>query len=133
MDINFVNNSQSFTAKRIPLSTNGVLRCMSGEVFSPKKFGTTLTEADMNNANDVWNTVKKVFDCKDALLDEMKANNDPLGAFLYVISAGKFLIKNNPGLEKIYRKLESAKMQNTLDRTVKDMVEDLGENITLTI
>lgn len=128
MYITPMNNfpQQSFTS-RIVVPTNGVLRCLSGDVPLSK------SDADLKNAKDIWLTVKRTFNYKDKDLLDMQKKKDPIGPFLLTISAGRYLELKNPGLGKIKSTLTNAKKEGMLNETISKIVEDLGERLGLDI
>jgi len=124
MNINHYSN-QNFTSKKINFPTNGVLRCLTGEVPDGK------TEKDLENAKDIWVTIKNNFGMKDKDLIDIKASKDPLAPYLLVLGAGKDLETKNPQLNKIRQQLMDSKSGNNLDCEINNLVEHLGKTINL--
>lgn len=126
--MNITYNTQTFTSRRMNFPTNGVLRCITGEVPDGR------TENDIKNATDIWITIKKVFDMHDKDIIELKNNKDPLAPYLLTLGAGKELEMKNSGLDRIKKKLQPDKNDRVLiEREINKVVTDLGDTINLFI
>lgn len=108
-------------------STNGVLRCLSGEFPAGK------TEKELQDVSDVIETVQKVFNYSDKdILDLIKSRN-PLSTFLVPISAGRFLEEANPILSKLKARLSVSAHNNNIENEINKIIGEIGENINLKV
>lgn len=116
-------NTPNYIVKNFP--TNGVLRCISGEIPHGK------TEKDLKNTADILTTVEKVFKYSKSDLFEIINSKNILGAFLAPLGAGKYLEEANPIL-KIYKsRLVKAKENGNINIEINKLVKEIGEIINL--
>ncbi len=102
--------------------TNGVLRCLSGQIPAGK------SEKDIQDTADILTTIQKIFKYTDNDFKELVKSNNFLGAFILPIGAGKYLEGANPLLKPIKTRLMTAPDINT---EIEKMVKEIGENIDL--
>lgn len=116
-------NTHNYIVKNFP--TNGILRCISGELPIGK------STKDIQDAHDILETVQKVFNYSDSDLRELIKSNNILGGFLAPLGAGKYLEASNP-LLKIYKsRLVKAKENGTINSEINKLVCEIGETIDL--
>ena len=108
-------------------STNGVLRCLSGELLSGK------SEQDIKNTSDIISTVRKVFNYTEKDITSLIEQKNFLGAFMVPIGAGKYLEDANPLLKIIKNRLIQAKEANNINGEIEKIINEVGENIDLKI
>lgn len=105
--------------------TNGVLRCLSGELLSGN------SERDIKNTSDIISTVKKVFNYTDNDITSIVEHKNFLGAFMVPIGAGKYLENANPLLKSIKSRLIQARESNNIDDEIEKIIKEVGEHINL--
>lgn len=108
-------------------STNGVLRCLSGE-FSAGK-----TDKALQDACDVLETVQKVFHYSDRDIADLIKSRNPLSTFLVPISAGKSLEEVNPILSQLKARLSVSAHNNNIENEINKIIGEVGENINLKV
>lgn len=108
-------------------STNGVLRCISGEFLTGKP------EQDIKNTSDIISTVRKVFNYTDNDITSIVEQKNFLGAFIVPIGAGRYLEDANPLLKSIRNRLMQAKEANNIDGEIEKIIKEVGEHINLNI
>lgn len=118
-----IQNIQTYTVKRF--STNGVLRCLCGELPTGK------TEKDIADTNDIVSTIKKVFKYDNNDLSSAIERANILGAFILPIGAGKYLEAANPILKGLKGRLMVARKYNNINSEIKQMISEIGETIDL--